>query len=323
MNSADKLIDNGTVMVNGMPVPMGSLLGMERTVIDTLGNDWTMSEAFNDGIGEGGDFIPLDDQVGAGHLNARRALQQFVPGEYASDAGDVPVIGWDYGHTAMENDTNVYQLAGMLNQGDFISITLAWDRQVDFANDVNMNGAFDIVDTFQESTVSFTTPYSDDLINNLDLFLLPKGSATTAQAVAGSTTAEGTVQHIFFQIPATDEYEIWVRQFDDEASAGGQDYALAWWYGVAPPLIVHGDYNGDTVVDAQDYNVWRAGFGTTVGAGSGADGNGNGVIDAADYVLWRNALPAGSGSSLASVPETDALMLLFAAGVLFASQRRY
>jgi hypothetical protein len=33
MNSADKLIDDGTVMVGGNPVPQGSLLGMERTVL--------------------------------------------------------------------------------------------------------------------------------------------------------------------------------------------------------------------------------------------------------------------------------------------------
>ena len=96
---------------------MGSLLGMDRTVIDTNGNDWTMSEAFNDGIGEGSELIPLDYQMGTGHLNARRALQQFVPGEFDSDAGDVPVIGWDFGQTAMINDTNVYPLAGMLTQG--------------------------------------------------------------------------------------------------------------------------------------------------------------------------------------------------------------
>jgi hypothetical protein len=33
--------------------------------------------------------------------------------------------------------------------------------------------------------------------------------------------------------------------------------------------------------------LWKAAFGTSVVPGSGSDGNGNGVIDAADYVIWR------------------------------------
>jgi subtilisin family serine protease len=99
INSADKLIDNGTVMVNGSPVPQGGLLGMERTVIDQNGDDWLTSEAYGDGLQEGGGPTPLDDQMGAGHLNARRASQQFAPGEYLSDSAEVPAIGWDYGNT--------------------------------------------------------------------------------------------------------------------------------------------------------------------------------------------------------------------------------
>ena len=101
----------------------------------------------------------------------------------------------------------------------------------------------------------------------------------------------------------------------------GQDYAIAWWYGVAPPLVVQGDYNGDTIVDAQDYYVWRSGFGSAVSSGTGADGNGNGMIDAADYVVWRNSLSAGTGSGSlagASVPEPSsaALFLIVAGAVL-------
>jgi hypothetical protein len=102
MNSADKLIDNGTVMVNGNPVPQGGLLGMTRTVIDQQSNDWLFSEAYGDGVQDGGGAIPLDDQMGAGHLNATRAAQQFSPGEYEADSGDVPPIGWDFGHTEVD-----------------------------------------------------------------------------------------------------------------------------------------------------------------------------------------------------------------------------
>lgn len=74
MNSADKLIDDGTF------IDEGRLLGMERTVLDQNGNNWLASEAF---IGDPNDpavdpdRTPLDDQMGTGHLNAKRALQHF------------------------------------------------------------------------------------------------------------------------------------------------------------------------------------------------------------------------------------------------------
>jgi hypothetical protein len=51
-------------------------------------------------------------------------------------------------------------------------------------------------------------------------------------------------------------------------------------------LSLVGDFNGDTVVDAGDYTVWRDSVGDT-GAGLAADANGDQVVDAADYALWR------------------------------------
>jgi subtilisin family serine protease len=147
MNSADKLIDNGMVEVNDVPVPQGGLLGMSRTALDQDGLDWLQSEAYDDSIEGFGPAIPLDDQMGAGHLNATRALQQFIPGEYASDSGNVPTIGWDYGTTTGENDTNKYPLAGNLLANHFISVTLAWDRHVTFLNEGATAGVFENGDT--------------------------------------------------------------------------------------------------------------------------------------------------------------------------------
>jgi hypothetical protein len=64
MNSADKIKDTGN----------GQFLGMERTVIEQVGDDtWLDSDAFSD------ENIPLDEEMGAGHLNAKRALTQFAP----------------------------------------------------------------------------------------------------------------------------------------------------------------------------------------------------------------------------------------------------
>jgi subtilisin family serine protease len=104
INSADKL---------------AGVHGSTRTICDTPGpgdcHDWTESEAFTSS------FIPLDDKMGAGHLNVRRAVQQFAPGEY-DPAGTVPLIGWDRGVIG-PFETNEYIFAEAAD--GYIAITLA------------------------------------------------------------------------------------------------------------------------------------------------------------------------------------------------------
>ena len=86
------------------------------------------------------------------------------------------------------------------------------------------------------------------------------------------------------------------------------------------------DFNGDGVIDAIDYAIWRQNYGS---AGPAGDANGDGVVDAADYTIWRNTLtppPPGAGSGgLAggTVPEPTSLVMLVAGSLLaLAAQRR-
>ncbi len=78
------------------------------------------------------------------------------------------------------------------------------------------------------------------------------------------------------------------------------------------------DFNGDGVVDAGDYVLWRNTMGQT-GVNLAADGNGNNQIDSGDYTFWKSRFGAtfGSASGQASIatdsvpePNTLALMLL-------------
>jgi arylsulfatase A-like enzyme len=85
---------------------------------------------------------------------------------------------------------------------------------------------------------------------------------------------------------------------------------------------VPGDYNNDGFATLADYNTWRANFGSTTLLA--ADGNGNGVVDAGDYIVWRNQFIPGSGSG-GAVPEPGSLLLFAVAmlsGALLPSRRR-
>lgn len=83
-----------------------------------------------------------------------------------------------------------------------------------------------------------------------------------------------------------------------------------------------GDYNGDGVVDAADYTVWRAALTTQDLA---ADGNGNNVVDAGDFTVWRAnyGQSSAAASSAAAVPEpATCLLLMTALAGVVATRRR-
>jgi T5SS/PEP-CTERM-associated repeat protein len=86
---------------------------------------------------------------------------------------------------------------------------------------------------------------------------------------------------------------------------------MQWDLDILPNRVVlnvvgTGDYNGNGIVDAADYAVWRGMMGQS-GPGLAADGNGNGVVDNADYDFWRrrfgNQVFAGGSAVATSIPE--------------------
>lgn len=60
-----------------------------------------------------------------------------------------------------------------------------------------------------------------------------------------------------------------------------------------------GDYLDDDLNDIDDYLLWKFTYGSTTDLR--ADGNGDGVVDAADYLVWRNNLGEISAWSTESV----------------------
>lgn len=89
---------------------------------------------------------------------------------------------------------------------------------------------------------------------------------------------------------------------------------------VERPGRISGDFNGDGVVDAADYTVYRDNFGQDDSVLGGA-GDGSGTVDEGDYAVWRDAYgSAAATSQTAAAPEPGALSLL--ALMLTGSLRR-
>jgi hypothetical protein len=89
---------------------------------------------------------------------------------------------------------------------------------------------------------------------------------------------------------------------------------------------IPGDFNGNGTVGPEDYELWKANFGSTTFPD--ADGNRNGIVDAADYTVWRDHLGAMTGSGAgnvqsgmagAPIPEATSLALAIVAATLLCA----
>lgn len=210
LNSADKLADAGD----------GLLLGMARTLYDESNLTWVESDAYRDTA------IPLHAELGTGHLNAYRALLQLQGGQW-SPQETVPAIGWSYesdGVTERSVTSNVdtklsrdYVFDQPLQAGSYLSATLAWERLV-LLNDANGNDLYDLGETFEDKGLS-----------NLDLYLMRAEDNDIRDSIWSSVSDVDSVEHIFTQIPATEQYKLRVVHQQPSEDESALPYALAWW----------------------------------------------------------------------------------------------
>lgn len=206
LNSADKIKDSGD----------GLRLGMSRTLVDDGNRSWLESDAYRD------PKIPLHSDLGTGHLNAYRAYQQLAPGATGPDQA-IPAIGWNFAEIEAQPATvQDYAFADPLQAGSFLAATLAWERVVELV-DANGNGLYDLGESF-----------SDQGLNNLDVYLMPADEDDIANSVWSSVSEVDSVEHIFYQIPETGRYKLRVIYQQQAHSAPTQPYALAWWSVPAP-----------------------------------------------------------------------------------------
>jgi hypothetical protein len=95
---------------------------------------------------------------------------------------------------------------------------------------------------------------------------------------------------------------------------------------VTGAAAVAGDYNGNGIVDAADYTIWRDTLGSTTDLRANGDNTGASAdkIDQADFNVWKSNFGNHSGSGAgtnAAVPEPAALWMLLT-GILAMCVRR-
>lgn len=108
---------------------------------------------------------------------------------------------------------------------------------------------------------------------------------------------------------------------------GGFDNPNPFRFSDQAPIGNGGDYNGDGIVNAADYTVWRDNLGLTgtagslLGDGTGDDLSGmpDGDVDQFDYDYWKQqfgtTVPGAGSASLAGVPEPGCLTLFVLASI--------
>jgi hypothetical protein len=190
---------------------------------------------------------------------------------------------------------------GLFNAG----VDLGWNNAAPSGTEwaTNLNNPSATIAATNHAALAFTT------------FLQAYGgSGSLGNLIEGRNAVVHLIQDdVYLDLRFTD----WVNG-QNEGGGGGFTYLRA--EGDLMPPESTGDYNGNDVVDAADYVLWRKTLGQAVAMnGDGADGNRNGTVDLEDYNVWRmnfGRVFAGASSgtaSMATVPEPATSGLLYTA----------
>jgi hypothetical protein len=172
----------------------------------------------------------LDDNMGAGEVNARAAFKQFnrpeattmSPAPGTNINFSVDPIAWDFNHVYVGN-YDQYNINRTLAKGSKLTATLIWDRHVTRTPCAapGCNHARD--DTFTASALS-----------NLNLDLYENGTLLQTFDAQGrasfSDSTVDSVEHIYFTLPNKDDYSLRVT----DVSGTDELFGFAVWAHPAP-----------------------------------------------------------------------------------------
>ena len=146
--------------------------------------------------------------------------------------------------------------------------------------------------------------YVDGILQGTADITIPLSSVSDTLAYLGRSLYDADP----FLDGSIDEFRIWGGVLSEEQVLRS---FIAGADAVNPARFV-GDFNGDGVVDAVDYDIWRANYGST--AAQFADGNADGAVNNADYDIWRDSVALSQAEieadGLLPVPEPASLLSL-------------
>ena len=147
-------------------------------------------------------------------------------------------------------------------------------------------------------------------------------SHTEIVVADGSTTTGNWSPHGFTDIvPAGAEEARLVFVFSQPNGEAGSVYVDSVDYRVTAQLA--GDFNGDGIVDAADYTLWRDNLGAPDESVINFGGDGINGVDQGDFDLWEaNFGASASPSQSYSVPEPTSCGLMLFSWVMGATQCR-
>ena len=243
-----------------------------------------------------GGELPGDSTLNRGAFDVTLSLTEPGTGPQPSTLGDWGVIG-DAGESL------VFTSAGSV----FDTVMSIYDSAGDF---VVLNDDEDLDNDILTSRIELPDGLPAD-----QYFL----------SISGFFTNFGDIR--FDAVPdAESAFGDYTIEYTDGAGTSTQTgltdpFELLHWYTfeIAGPAGLAGDFNGDGVVDAGDYTLWRDNLGASdESAFAPGSGNGGG-IDATDYDHWRENFGGTLGSLDASggaVPEPSTVWLVASAVAL-------
>ncbi|TWT75527.1 hypothetical protein Pla123a_30370 [Posidoniimonas polymericola] len=314
-------IQNGAMPVSfdgySISSQFGALNPSSWNSLDDQGvSDWRESPANGSGTRLSELKPTTSTAVSAGPgFNLGNVFDYATPTEFGAETED---LAFEYYTEAGDKFQGTIIYEGIKFNNNLLLVVDPADGQAQLVND----SSFDInLDGYWISSVSGSLQGGNGDWNSLDDQNAAGGAWTEANPTANNLVelqAQGDTM-----LAAGARYNLGTL-FD---TAGEQDLVLRYLFpedetftrfGAVDYRAVDGgltgDYNGDGVVNAADYTVWRDADGSSVPPGTGADGSGDGLVNGADYDLWVANYGASVGASVVTTPtatpEPSALVVL-------------
>lgn len=295
LQSGDTVTGLGTLEVGGLANIEWSLLGTNYVAKVDVGPGFTSTDEAI-AVNGAGIFTASDGLVREGELIP--AADGGLPGEVwtgfqfldVTESGDVAFGAFTSGPDGFD-DVIVVNGEVRYREGDVVDgVTLSGQ-----VLGVALNDRGDVAFTWNE-----TLFINDRKIAEIGTLIDSDGDGVADAPIDGTALSLGGLE--ITNLPAAGGDGLPVVYFSGEFN-GGRD---AYFRLVASDLA--GDYNGDGVVNAADYAVYRETLDSEVLLA--ADGDGDNVVDTDDYAIWAANLGA-TATTAVSVPEPTALALAF------------